>query len=118
MSLWSRIVKFIGGTPEEPREIPPEPPREPPREPPESPREPPSSGDRDYWISRVVDRKERIWGDTGRYNPRRAENNTANGISGNKPSIELLKWAATTNEANLHIMIASGNLEYSFLYYK
>lgn len=115
MSFWSTVKKWIGGNDKQPpKEIPPNPP-EPPREP---PREPPGNHDREYWLQRVIDRKERIWSDTGRYNPRRSESNADKGVSGHAPSTALLKWAATTNEANLHIMIRSGDLDYSFLYYK
>lgn len=118
MSFWSKIRDWWNGEDEEPKKIPPEPPKEPPS-PPEPPEPPDDNGrDREYWIDRVIDRKERIWGDTGRYNSNRAERYAISGVSGHKPSIELLKWAATTSEANLHIMIRSGDLDYSFLFYK
>lgn len=123
MSLWSKVKSTVKRffEPEPPKNIPPEPPKEPPREPPreppidEGPREP---RDRQYWADAVIDRKERIWGDSGRYNSSRAERNAIQGVGGNRPSTALLKWAATTDEANLHIMIRSGNMDYSFLFYK
>jgi len=114
MSLWSKVKKWFGGE-EPPRKIPPP---EPPKEPPEPPGEPPEEHDRAYWLERVIDRKERIWGETGRYNVRRATEAAARGVSGHRPSLELLKWAATTDEQNLHLMIRSGDLDYSFLFYK
>lgn len=134
MGIFSRaakaVKKLFGGGHERPEERPPEPPKEPPKPPPpppfppEPPKEklppPDEEDDRQYWTDRVIGRKEEIWGDTGRYNPQRAARYVRRGTEKNvfnPPSIELLQWAATAPEDQLHIMIRMGG-DYSFLFYK
>lgn len=129
MSIFSRAVNavkkiFTGGEKERPEEKPTPPPSPPPPPPPEPPKEklppPDEEDDRQYWTQRVIERKEDIWGDTGRYNPQRAARNVRRGVEKNvfnPPSIELLQWAATAPEDQLHIMIRMGG-DYSFLFYK
>lgn len=107
------------------KEVKIEPPREtpPPPLPPEFPQFPekrsggPGRG-RDYWQEQVINRKEEIWGGTGRYSPQRAARNVRQGINHNPPSLALLRWAATAPEDDLYDAIRSGDPDYAFLFYK
>lgn len=105
-------------TQEAPRPSPPPPPQFP--EFPEQRSGGPGRG-REYWQEQVVNRKEEIWGDSGRYNPQRAARYVRNGVDKNNPnppSIALLQWAATAPEDELQMAIRSGDSDYAFLFYK
>lgn len=122
--FFGRIIQRVFGTKEVTiRESPPPPPPPPPPQFPEFPEQRsggPGRG-REYWQEQVINRKEEIWGDSGRYNPQRAARYVRSGVdkaNPNPPSLALLQWAATAPEDDLQMAIRSGDSDYAFLFYK
>jgi hypothetical protein len=121
--FWSKVGTFLGIGKKQKATEPPPPPEAPekPRQGPQEPPEGPERRGRQYWTETVINRKEELWGDSGRYNPQRAAHNVRSGIVKNHfdpPSLALLQWAARASDDELEMAIRSGDPDYAFLFYK
>jgi hypothetical protein len=74
--------------------------------------------ERSRLMSQVRARKYRLWGESHKFNDRRANRVINGGFDGkHSPSNAMLKWAIAATEDELLEAMTSGDEDYSFLWY-